>query len=150
MASKFHPSKAWPLLLGFVVLCGSMGLAQGQTKPAGKSQPVEPASPLCAETAELIEDALKEMALGRYGALGDNSAPRESNRQLRVVAASTTITNLLLQRQSLGCPAYTKSLSPDAYRVAAAECSLATGSSAAAKCVTSSWRRDVEVKPPSP
>jgi phosphoserine aminotransferase len=101
----------------YVILCSTtVFTVQAQTKPAQQpiQQPVavisESTKALC-KTAELIiEESLTTISNETISGIADNSAPRETNRQLRVVAATNQILIQQLHMQSLQCPAIQKSI----------------------------------------
>jgi hypothetical protein len=118
--------------------------AQNRTATAKPSTVVE-ASPetlrLCKLAEGQIEDALKAIAFEGVAGILDNSAPRESNRQLRITAATMNIQVQQIHMNSLGCPAIQWTLAPSIYGTAPMACALASGESTKEKCDRKLWVR---------
>lgn len=96
---------------------------------------------LCKSVEGLIEDGLKAIAYESFSGILDNSAPRETNRQLKIVAATTGIQIHQAHMQSLGCPPILTPLTHTPYVSAALTCSLAKGDESKEKCDRKSWVR---------
>ena len=108
------------------------------------SQMTEAARALCKNAESLIEDSLKTIAYENTSGMGDNSAPRETNRQLRIVAASNVIYTQQLHMQSLQCPSIQWSISYLPFTSFALTCSLAIARNEdyKEKCNRKSWSRE--------
>lgn len=142
-------SKVKSILLLIAVLMGFS--TQAQTKASGQMQSVQTSIPvlnestkaMCKSAESLIEDHLKSIAYDSVAGITDNSAPRETNRQLKVVAATNQILIQQLHMQSLHCPAIQWSISHSAFTSAALNCSLASTSNDEykEKCNRKNWAR---------
>jgi hypothetical protein len=137
-----------------IILCSVIAIgvtAEAQTKAVQQPihQPVaamnEVTKTLCKSAESLIEDHLKSIAYDSVAGITDNSAPRETNRQLKVVAATNQIQIQQLHMQSLQCPAIQWSISHSAFTSAALGCSLASTSNDEykEKCNRKNWSRTV-------
>lgn len=98
---------------------------------------------LCRASEGYIEENLKSIAYENISGIGDNSAPRETNRQLKINAAGNQITNQLIHMQSLQCPAIQWSITHTVFTSYAIECSLAVtrNEDYKEKCNRKNWTR---------
>lgn len=124
-----------------LALCVALALPAAAQKPAA---PAKSKPELCQAASSQIEHFLKEAAYERFSGIGDNSAPRETNRQQRVTASLQAISLQLQHMQSLGCQPYMRTISPSAYATAALECHATGGRAIDDKCKFELWARDAD------
>ena len=103
----------------------------------------------CGKLAASYEDVGKVMSLISARGFGDDSAPRETNRQLKIsnqLAVATNIQTVMVQQKCV----LPRPVALDDYILAAAKCALAEGkitdstSSLPAECDRSTWHRDID------
>jgi hypothetical protein len=97
-----------------------MGLVLAAVLMAGCTEKPEPST--CKGFADAIDGRMKMAAYDYSDGLMDNSAPRETNRQLRLALAMTEIG---IQVQLMGqhkCPPINKPINIDTYFASAIEC----------------------------
>ena len=137
------------IILSTVIVIGVTAEAQTRTAQQPIQQPAtvlsESTKALCKTAESLIEELLKSIAYESVAGIGDNSAPRETNRQLKVVAATNQLHIQQFHMQSLQCPAIQWSISHSAFTSAALGCSLAstTNDEYKEKCNRKNWARTV-------
>jgi hypothetical protein len=137
------------IILSTVIVIGVTAEAQTKTAQQTIQQPgtvlSESTKALCKTAESLIEELLKSIAYESVAGIGDNSAPRETNRQLKVVAATNQLHIQQFHMQSLQCPAIQWSISYSAFTSAALGCSLAstTNDEYKEKCNRKNWSRTV-------
>lgn len=124
------------LMLGLGVCPLSL---MAQQRPAPVPPPSAEVMRLCKSSESLIEDALKAIAFENVAGILDNSAPRETNRQLRVLAATGSIQIQQAHMQELRCAPIVLPISHLYYSSAALACALAKGDEA--KCDRKAWVR---------
>ena len=103
----------------------------------------------CKELAAAIEASQKELAFQHVDALLDNSAPRETNRQLRALNELQAIRANLVLMQSAKCPMSTDPIDSGGSQFisAAVDCKLAMekngiqADETKAACKRSDWAR---------
>jgi hypothetical protein len=92
-----------------------------------------------------IESNLKDLAFERTSGLIDNSAPRETNRQLKASSALAAIQLTINQQQIAKCKPYVEPVTGKEYEAAASKCYLAfqTGQKESIKdaCDRSIWAK---------
>jgi hypothetical protein len=142
-------SKVKPIMFLMAVI--TVFSTQAQTKATVQPQSLQPSMPvlseatkaLCKSAESLIEDHLKSIAYDSVAGITDNSAPRETNRQLKVVAATNQVQIQQLHMHSLHCPAIQWSISHTSYTAAAFGCSVASTSNDEfkEKCNRKNWSR---------
>lgn len=137
------------IILSTVIVIGVTAEAQTRTAQQPIQQPVtvlsESTKALCKTAESLIEELLKSIAYESVAGIGDNSAPRETIRQLKVVAATNQLHIQQFHMQSMQCPAIQWSISHSAFTSAALGCSLAstTNDEYKEKCNRKNWSRTV-------
>ena len=124
---------------------------QAQTKATVQPQSLQPSMPalteatraLCKTAESIIEEQLKSIAYESVAGIGDNSAARETNRQLKVVAATNQLHTQQLHMQSLQCPAIRWNITHTVFISDALGCSLASTSNDEykEKCNRKNWSR---------
>ena len=127
-----------------LAIIGNSLTAQTNPRQVAPNQVVQPSAEvlrLCKSAEGLLEDGLKAIAYESFAGILDNSAPRETNRQLKIVAATTGIQVQQAHLQSLGCPALLLPITHAPYISAAISCSLAKGDEIKEKCDRKSWVR---------
>lgn len=147
-------------ILAAILFCSvfTLSFAQPSITPSrpGKAQPiaqgrdlsstplVAPDEGLCRALDALIEDGLKTIALETSGGSLDDSAPRESNRQLRSIAAHMQVQIQLTQMQMLRCAPPVRVLDPKAFNDQAIGCAISqrTSVKTAERCDKSLWQRE--------
>lgn len=95
---------------------------------------------LCDRLTKAIVASEKTVALEMTAGLGDDSAPRETSRQLRAANAWTAITTNLHQMELNRCAPLARVVGPDPYTFAAAKCALDSRlESSPDSCKTAAW-----------
>lgn len=95
---------------------------------------------LCDQLMKSIVAGEKTVAMEVNGGLGDDSAPRETSRQLRAANAWSAITTSLRLMELNRCPAPARVIGPDAYTFQAAKCALDSRMRPSPEsCKTSLW-----------
>lgn len=97
----------------------------------------------CSTFEGAIDVSLKNMALEEAMGIGDNSAPRETNRLLRMNNELQAINAHLMLMAQNKCPPIRYTLSTAPYRIQAAECKLATlkGEDKPPACEMKNWQK---------
>lgn len=97
----------------------------------------------CSAFEGLIDGSLKNMALEVAMGIGDNSAPRETNRLLRINNELQSINAYLTLMTQNKCPPVKYAISAAPYSIQAAECRLATLNSEdkSPACDMKNWQR---------
>jgi hypothetical protein len=98
----------------------------------------------CANYESAIDTGLKFIALEKAEGIGDNSAPRETNRQLKIANELAVIQANLALLIASKCPPPARSLNTSAYFLPAMKCSTARmkGEQKPAACELKDWKRD--------
>ena len=112
--------------------------ASAQKKPAATPDAPSAGAPLGESTVAAcnafllsIDNNLKAIAAEDSDGFMDNSAPRETNRQLRMIGLRQSNQIALMQMSSMRCSLPTDLLSDNAYSVAAMVCAMSKRANAA-------------------
>lgn len=111
------------------------------------SAAVIPDEGLCKALDALIEDSLKTVAFESNSGTFDDSAARETNRQLRAIAAYAQLQMQLMHMQMIKCEAPVRILDPKAFNDHAISCVIAQRASARdakERCDRTLWQRGLQ------
>lgn len=106
------------------------------------------ADALCSRLSDRIESVIKEISFESAAGIGDSSTPRETARQLRIVADYSALQLALSQQQAAKCKPFVEAVSGNEYSSAATKCARASQSTSRTydeidtACDRKAWRRD--------
>jgi len=138
------------IVFGVIYILANVANAQSKNSNRNPNNPTqnnlsENSKVLCQASESFIEEGLKTIAFENVSGIMDNSAPREANRQLKIVAAGNFITSQLIHMQTLQCPPLQWSISHSVFVSSALECSLAISRSEdyKDKCNRKNWIKNI-------
>lgn len=105
------------------------------------------AETICDRLSDRIESAIKEISYETFSGIGDNSAPREANRQLKIIAGYNALQLTVLQQQAAKCKPYLEPVNGVEYKNDALKCTQASASASRTYdeieqvCARKSWKR---------
>ena len=126
----------------FLVAVGAVGFSSPSAVAGSEDKP--PRQSLCGIYENIYEGANKEMALISGEGTFDNSAPRETNRQLKILNERVLQLIVISQMQAHGCAIPKIPSDGDiGYTIHAIECHTERmkGNFNSSKCDKSSWKR---------
>ena len=125
----------WTLGVLLVAVCGFAQAAD--TKPQGQQT-------VCDSLAASVEEGVKDLSHYRFDGAFDNSAVRETNRQLQKVVTTNLIQANLTLMQANKCVLPKLPINDYAYRSAALKCATSTKpkDEVAPECVRPNWTRN--------
>jgi hypothetical protein len=98
------------------------------------------AETLCQQLENSIEPTIKAVAMIKAGGFSDNSAPRETSRQIQVNNELQLISMHLTLLAQNKCPPRSTPVDPSIYMMDALECATATGKGREVACDMRTWK----------
>jgi hypothetical protein len=129
------------LSIAAIVLVAATGSPQAQAQPARPAATTANARETCADLHKRYDMIHRAIAGIDAEDIGDNSAPRATVRQLKILSEKQDQLILLEFMRSRGCPAPSTVGASVLYMLPAMECATAklTGKEMEAKCDESKW-----------